>query len=106
MNNMRKWINLIENDQLEDNWYSDADVTLWFSETAKSDIGGSFYKVRSQWFDLFGGAELTLEKLYIAQDFFQKHVKVELKPAWITDMRFDKGSYFWKIERGPNDPDE
>lgn len=108
---MRKWINLLNEEsrdhwlQSDDGWYSDADVAKWFPETGV-DADGDEYHVQGNWFELLDREDPGKE-LFIAQDFFQKHVLDEYKPAWISDMKIeDEEDYFWKIERGVHDPDE
>lgn len=107
MNDMRKWINLLNEEsrdhwlQSDDGWYSDEDVSKWFPVT-----GAMGRNVQGDWFELLDRKDPNKE-LFIAQDFFQKHVLDEYKPAWISDMKIeDEEDYFWKIERGEDDPDE
>ncbi len=105
MNDMRKWINLSEDD--EGHWYSDEELRIEFISSGRiNEWWASFEYVPKH------------ELLSVAQDAFQKYMRWQAKPAWITDIRlpkealtFDHGQYargkfMWKVVTGPDDPDE
>lgn len=101
MSDMRKWINLFES---EGKWYTDEQLMNHFiSDTNKIHWWEEFVYVPDQ------------EYLYTAQDAFQKYMKYQLKPAWITDIhikeleqnvRSAERIVSWKVITGPDDPDE
>ncbi len=93
MNDMRKWMNLSEDDEwIEDGEVAEVYIQLRFQE------------------DWFQGLDTIPDsrQLFTAQDMFQQYIRPELEPAWITDMKIgdDEETYFWKISRGEDDPDE
>ena len=102
MNNMRKWMSLVEAE--EGKWYTDEELIVHFMGSYQQEWWESFMYV------------LDDEYLFTAQDAFQIYIKPELKPAWIVDMQmrpiqprsvqFPVRPVSWKVVQGPEDPDE
>lgn len=126
MTDMRKWINLAEAKmavsglkplpnfgkvakKLGKGWHHDRSMPNFLvSEMEVDDDDGEgpylMDDVHEQWFELLDGSG---DELYEAADFFQKFLKPEYRPAWISNMKIiDDEDYYWKIERGEPDPDD
>ncbi len=96
---MRKWINLMEDD---DEWISNEDIKWMYIEDRYHD----------EWDELTGRIDKRYHQraLYKLQDVFQKWIKPWKKPAWISDIeirRVDTAwvTMHWKVET-EDDPDE
>ena len=110
---IRKWMNLLES---EGDWYSEAELMHKFITTANYEY----------WWETFIYTP-THEYLPTAQDAFQKFMKDEMKPAWISDVQIEassslssrdfpgrgdddieypSGKISWKVIQGEEDPDD
>ena len=110
---LRKWINLVEDNRHNPNtWYSEQD--MFFGKYRLIDYDKHYSKWRHmKWTmikatDDWTNGKPSLKDFKIISDMFQKYVKEELKPIWITDIHVhnDSGWNFKFDTIGEDDPDE
>ena len=108
---MRKWMDeAVRLAEPHDGWYTDEELMDKFIASANHEY----------WWETFIYVPAH-EYLMYGQHAFQKFMRYQMKPAWISDVRIESssplisnqdgqeypdGNIFWKVEQGEEDPDE